>query len=233
MNYISSSMKLAIILTHFFVFNLYASDCAKYERFRCDNNKSYDLHLTFDDGPHEVRTRQVLTALNKHGILATFFISANKVNDDSDYLVLDEITADGHQIGSHSLNHVLHTKLSDEQLYFNISESYRILRDYLTIPYLFRLPYGDGWHPKTVNPARAPYVMKAISDEGFEHMGWDIDADDWDARLRKNNLVFTELTKEICANQGGIVLLHDYQAHTAKNLSHWITGLKCVGHKFY
>ena len=59
--------------------------------------------LTFDDGPSKT-TPDVLSALNRAGVKATFFVVATGNNDK--YLpLISEAAAAGHQIALHSASH--------------------------------------------------------------------------------------------------------------------------------
>ena len=59
--------------------------------------------LTFDDGPAQPTTRQILELLDKYSVKATFFVSsANALKHPE---IIGEIIARGHAIGNHSFNH--------------------------------------------------------------------------------------------------------------------------------
>ena len=216
----------------------YASECKNYQKYACSFGKTYSVHLTFDDGPHITNTPKVLNALDKHNLKATFFVVAeNLTNDTASRInikkaIMDRIKNSGHPIGSHSFKHELHTKLSDKNLERYVRRSREILAGYFTEPELFRLPYGDGWHPLTVNKPRARAVMHELDRQGFSHVGWSLDADDWDKKRQRSPGILPILMDQICVNQGGVVLLHDIQTNTADNIDEWITALKCVGHTF-
>jgi peptidoglycan/xylan/chitin deacetylase (PgdA/CDA1 family) len=59
--------------------------------------------LTFDDGPHPVTTRAVLSLLHAHGVPATFFVLGHKVEAHPE--VVREIHAAGHTLGIHGFHH--------------------------------------------------------------------------------------------------------------------------------
>ena len=39
--------------------------------------------MTFDDGPHNVRTREIVDELDKYGFTATFFVVGNRVDGEA------------------------------------------------------------------------------------------------------------------------------------------------------
>jgi peptidoglycan/xylan/chitin deacetylase (PgdA/CDA1 family) len=59
--------------------------------------------LTFDDGPHPVYTRQILDALRKEGVRATFFVLAGKALRYPD--LVRTMVADGHEVAIHGQDH--------------------------------------------------------------------------------------------------------------------------------
>jgi peptidoglycan/xylan/chitin deacetylase (PgdA/CDA1 family) len=57
---------------------------------------------------------------------------------------LADLVADGHEIGSHSMSHVLMTECGDQQLYYELSESKKILQQKLGVEVeSFCYPNGD------------------------------------------------------------------------------------------
>jgi peptidoglycan/xylan/chitin deacetylase (PgdA/CDA1 family) len=59
--------------------------------------------LTFDDGPTEPTTRQIMDLLDKYSVKATFFVSgANALKHPE---IIGEIIDRGHTVGNHSFHH--------------------------------------------------------------------------------------------------------------------------------
>ena len=59
--------------------------------------------ITFDDGPHNVRTREIVDELDKYGFTATFFVLGNRV-DGGTYnggATINYIIEHGHEVGIH------------------------------------------------------------------------------------------------------------------------------------
>ena len=59
--------------------------------------------LTFDDGPAEPTTRQILDLLDNYSVKATFFVSG--INALRYPEIMKDIVSRGHSIGNHSLSH--------------------------------------------------------------------------------------------------------------------------------
>jgi chitin disaccharide deacetylase len=71
------------------------------------------VYLTFDDGPIDA-TQGVLDVLAKHGVKATFFVNGFHLYGEGDenegraLAALQRTLADGHVVGNHSYDHMLH-----------------------------------------------------------------------------------------------------------------------------
>ena len=155
-------------------------------KYQCPVQK-HRLHFSFDDGVGSV-TDKVLDVLKRENIKATFFVMGNKI-DCGKYSAgeslnlckqrvktLERIKREGHDIGSHSYNHQRHTQLPPKAAEWNIKKSKVLLAPYFTTePPVFRLPNGDGWF----NQKDKPFVMNILKREGFEHIGWEMTAYDW------------------------------------------------------
>src|ERR1700678_1620305 len=74
--------------------------------------------LTFDDGPTEKYTPQILAILKKYNIKATFFMVGMNAKNHPD--MVQQVLADGHAINNHSQTHPMLTKLNDKQLQWEV-----------------------------------------------------------------------------------------------------------------
>ena len=107
--------------------------------------------LTFDDGPAEPTTRQILDLLDKYSVKATFFVSG--INALRYPEIIKDIISRGHSIGNHSLNHNPFLMLTSfNNLYREISDTQKILRKMGINTKAFRPPVG------IVNPKLSPIM---------------------------------------------------------------------------
>ncbi len=142
--------------------------------------------LTFDDGPHPVRTPKVLDQLKKFNVKATFFVITSQINDKNSHLIkrmLDE----GHLVGSHGRFHDNSNNLDRAAFKAKVKQSFVELAHWykkagyeLNKPF-YRFPYaaygkGHGYHHMN--------VLKEISQElmgenCIQFAFWDHDSGDW------------------------------------------------------
>jgi peptidoglycan/xylan/chitin deacetylase (PgdA/CDA1 family) len=109
--------------------------------------------LTFDDGPAEPTTRQILDLLDKYSVQATFFVSG--INALRYPEIIKDIVSRGHSIGNHSFRHNPFLMLTNfNNLYREISDAQEILRKMGINTRAFRPPVG------IVNPKLSPILDK-------------------------------------------------------------------------
>src|SRR5699024_6621170 len=72
------------------------------------------IALTFDDGPNDEFTPQLLDILAKHEVKATFFVMGAYVDEFPD--VARRIVAEGHTIANHTYNHPDLSTVSDDEV---------------------------------------------------------------------------------------------------------------------
>ncbi len=190
----------------------------------CDN-LNFPIHLTFDDGPHPINTPKILDILKKHNIKATFFVLGQTATKSQKHMKLVQRAFDeGHIVAWHTYKHIQHSKASPETVSKNMKFPEAPLGNYLDR--YIRMPYGDG--------LKSAVVKRQFTVNNFDHVGWDIDPEDWKA-ANKENLINIAL-KRICATKnksnGGVLLLHDIQANTAEKLDNLIQAIKKQGHFF-
>jgi len=164
--------------------------------------------FTFDDGPNPDTTPQVIDALEKYDIPATFFIVTQRISgkhgEPGRELLHRELGA-GFLVGSHSVSHPNLKHASADKLTKEIDASIKTLAIEANRPIgLFRPPYG----------AIGPSGRVRLKKLGLTEVQWSIDTLDWrshnEDRLRKK--VISMIKKE----GGGVVLMHDVKPITAK-----------------
>ena len=175
------------------------------------------IALTFDDGPNTTTTNDVLDKLEKHGIVASFFLVGNNINDASAEVVKRAYDM-GCEINNHSRSHLDMTTLSAEE----IQEEYRYVDDKV-----FEI---TGEHTKFFRP---PYI--AVHQIVFDNIDVPfiagIGATDWEDRITAEKRAKTILKQ---AKDGDIILLHDMvgNSQTVEALDTIIPELKAQGYKF-
>ena len=155
------------------------------------------LYLTFDDGPTEKVTREILEILKTENVKATFFCVGKNV-EKHPYL-FSRIKEEGHAVGNHTHTHLNGWKANKTQYLKNIDEANRVIRSNL-----FRPPYGKlNWRSKRDLQKNYKIVMWGVAGGDFDY-----------------SLSTKEVVKNVINNvtPGSIVVLHDNQKFKSKTL---------------
>lgn len=166
-------------------------------RERCRRERT--LVLSFDDGPGPELTPRVLDVLRDHGARATFFVLGRRALLATP--VLDRMRDEGHEIGSHSMEHLNAWKAPPFRAARDAERSYRELSRWLAPHALFRPPYGkitaDLWWSARSN-ARPLGWWTRVSGDTYPELP-----------------SVTGLCDAVRTDGGGVVLLHDFDRRTA------------------
>ena len=151
--------------------------------------------LTFDDGPSPKTTPVALDLLKKYNAKGTFFMVGHAVEGNED--IIKRVIAEGHQIGNHSWDHPVLTKISLEKAKSQINDTTAALKKASGVDvHIMRPPYG------AINGA-----IQAAVDQSF--ILWDVDTLDW--KNRNTASIMKEVRK---AQAGSIILMHDIHQTT-------------------
>ena len=124
-------------------------------------NGYYDkvVILNFDDGRLSQYTNAI-PILDKYGFKATFYVVCNYIGKKDGYMDWNEIKTlqkEGHDIGSHSMNHVRLEQLSKKNVEYEVGQSKRCLQDHGINAKSFAYPFDSGSDDKTVINIVAKY----------------------------------------------------------------------------
>jgi len=154
------------------------------------------IALTFDDGPNEPYTSQVLNILEKYRIKATFFVIGQNARRYPE--TCRRIVAAGNVIGNHSYHH--HKSLC-------LKWGKTIARD---IELARQAIYEcTGFEPKLFRPPhgfRTPWLMRTARRLGYTVVTWDNMTSDWKADKSGDEIAQTIVRR---VKPGSVVVLHD------------------------
>ncbi len=193
-----------------------------------DANKK-KIVLTFDDGPDEKYTPQILSILKKYNVPAVFFLIGANANINPN-LVRQEFSS-GAEIGNHTYSHPNITEISNQQLNFELGSTQRLLEGILgrkTV--LFRPPYAEDIEPATPDQV-SPLVY--TNSGGYYTVAMHIDPNDWSSPGVDN--IVSRVVDGAVAGDGSVVLLHDgggNRDQTVAALPKIIESLRSQGFQF-
>ena len=151
-------------------------------------------YLTFDDGPHEPTTPQILDLLARYGARATFFVLGQSVERFPD--LTRTIAEAGHSVQNHTANHVRLNTASDEVITSEVETAQALIAEATgVVPFCVRPPGG-------VVDVETQEILAGL---GLQVALWDVDPQDW--RRPEAATIATHALERIFP--GAIVLLHD------------------------
>src|ERR1700704_1821172 len=194
-----------------------------FEHFKeLDFLKEKEVVLTFDDGPWPANTPAVLKALADEGTTGIFF----EIGKHATYYpeIAKQVYAAGHTIGSHTWSHatLVNKKLTEDQRKEEIEKGISAVKWALggvsPAPF-FRFPALQ--HP--------PEMVTYLGERNIAIFSCDVDS--FDFKASKPQKVIDTVMSKVDKLGKGIILMHDFQKHTAEALPELLRRLKAGGYK--
>ena len=155
-------------------------------------NERYVI-LNFDDNRKSQFT-QVKPILDKYGFKATFYVVCKYLDNKKGYMnwtELETLHKEGHDIGSHTMNHANLSDSSIKSLEYQIGKSKECLQEHGINATTFAYPFDKGWDNKTVVNIVSKYydlARTASSPLTFLHCdGWKDKSTQTDCRTYTKN----------------------------------------------
>jgi peptidoglycan/xylan/chitin deacetylase (PgdA/CDA1 family) len=153
--------------------------------------------LTFDDGPDERITPQVLERLEKYNVRAVFFVIGHKVEQFPH--ILDMVVARGHVIGNHTYSHP----------YVQIPPLHEYRRDMLHCQRIVQARLGEApvlyRSPAGILSISGLLLAKSL---GLKTVLWSIEGGEFGVNKKDDAFTIGERLKKNL-RPDDIVLLHD------------------------
>ena len=176
------------------------------------------IAMTFDDGPSEKLTPELLDILATHHIHATFFVIGQNAERHPE--ILQRAVREGHEIGNHSWTHPVLGKMSDAAVRRELQKTDDAI--FAAIghrPTLMRPPYGS------ITARQKRWIH---AEFGYTIILWDVDPLDW--KRPGPSVVESRIVRE--TRPGSIILSHDIHPGTIKAMPSTFDELKAKGFKF-
>lgn len=146
------------------------------------------IYLTFDDGPVPGITTEALSVLKKFDVKATFFCVGENMQRHPE--IFQQIIADGHAVGNHTMHHIDGWKHSWFDYMRDVKECSAIFQTKL-----FRPPYGHMRRSQFNTLSRRCKVIM-----------WDVLTYDFDKTYAREHCLELAISN---SRNGSIVVFHD------------------------
>ena len=181
-----------------------------------------EVVLTFDDGPWPNNTPAVLKALADECTKGLFFAVGKHATYHPE--ILRQVLAQGHTVGTHTWSHVNLNgkKMTEQQAKDEVEKGFSAVKFALgTNPApFFRFPQLQH------NPAIVTY----FGTRNVAMFSTDLDSFDFRKESTPDKIVSNVMTRLDKLGKG-IILMHDFQKHTAEAMPTLLARLKAGGYK--
>lgn len=178
------------------------------------------IYLTFDAGYENGNTEQILEALKKHNVTATFFVVGHFIENNQE--LVKRINEEGHNVASHSYSHPDMSLMSREDFrneMTKLEENYKNITGKDLIK-LYRPPQGK-YSEQSLVYAR---------EMGYKTILWSLAYVDWEDKQPTKEEAFEKLLGRI--HPGAIVLLHNTSKTNAQILDELLSKWEEMGYTF-
>lgn len=149
--------------------------------------------LTFDDGPNEPYTSEVLDILDGYNVKATFFVIGKNVELYPE--TAERMIAEGQVLGNHSYSHDANHALTEYGAKDLVQAEQAIFDTVGVKPHLYRPPHGK----------KSPWELEEIREQGMIEVTWSVSTGELNGATPLS--VATKIVNE--TRPGEIILLHD------------------------
>ncbi len=149
--------------------------------------------LTFDDGPNEPYTSEILAILDSYNVKATFFVIGENVELYPE--TAKRMLAEGHVLGDHSYHHNANHALTEYGAKDLTLAQEAILDTVGVRPHLYRPPHGK----------KSPWELEQVKKKGLIEVTWSVSTGELNATSPMS--VAQKIVSE--TDPGEIILLHD------------------------
>lgn len=179
------------------------------------NNKY--VAFSFDDGPNEKITLQILKTLKKHNARATFFLVGSRIEN---YTISKNIYKKYNcEIGNHTWMHDDMIDYTENFIYDSVKTCQDVIKSaFDTDAKLMRAPGGNF----------SSKLLSALKKLGLCSIHWSLDSEDW--LINDVDIIVENVVGKI--KDGDIVLMHDKNETTTKALDIILNKLKKQGYCF-
>lgn len=216
---------ICIVLTFTMAFSIFAGCDDDDRSSKKDKDKEESIEsgaggdrkkiaLTFDDGPHNVRTTDIVDELNKYGYHATFFVVGNRI-DGTEYngsAGLKYAHEAGNEIGIHGYTHnVYYDECTKEEFESELNKTKNAIHNVIPDAKI-RLMRPVGGYITDERVKQCPYSV----------IMWSVDSNDYNYTYKKGDTekewkekvdtIVDNVMKDL--DEGDIILMHDLYEST-------------------
>jgi len=202
--------------------SLKAEDMKQLDAYYLDETADKVIYLTFDCGYENGYTEDILDALRKHNVKATFFVVGHYLESAPE--LVKRMVEEGHSVGNHTYHHLdmatnKDRKVFEEEMH-SVEEKFREITGKELMPY-YRPPQGNY----SIDNLQMAQAM------GYKTFFWSLAYVDWkqDAQPSREQ-AYKRLIGQI--HPGAIVLLHNTSKTNGEIMDDLLMEWESMGYHF-
>ncbi len=195
------------------------------------------VYLTFDDGPSETVTPQILDVLKAENVHATFFVVGKYVDgSEKQKELVKRIAEEGNAIGIHSYSHDYNylypnKSVNTDNFMADVEKTNEALRNVLGDDFETKAIRLPGGHMTWKNTQALDTIFK---ENGYSYIDWNALSKDAEGPKKTAEQLAQEAINTAGAKEKVVLLMHDTygKEETAKSLPAIIKYFKEQGYQF-
>lgn len=175
-----------------------------------------EIAISFDDGPSQQYTPDILRLLKEEDVKAAFFCIGKHIPGNEP--ILKQAVTEGHIIGNHSYTH---------HFWFDMFNAGQMLGDLQMMDH--EMKRATGLQPKLFRPPYGvtnPNLKKAIINGDYTAVGWNVRS--MDTVIRDEKKLLNKVISSL--KPGAVFLFHDTSKATVNMLPGFIKEVKNRGY---
>lgn len=195
------------------------------------------VYLTFDDGPSETVTPQILDILEKENVHATFFVLGKYVDSsEKGKELIKRMISDGDAIGIHTYSHDYNylypnRTVNVDNFMSDVDKTRAALKNVLGDDFETQAIRYPGGHMSWKNTEP---LDKIFEEKGYSYIDWNALSKDAEGPKKNAEQLAQEAIKSAGTKEKVVLLMHDTygKEETAKSLPTIIQYFKDQGYQF-
>jgi len=179
------------------------------------------IYLTFDEGYENGYTSKILDVLKENDVKAAFFVTEPYIESEPELIL--RMKNEGHVVGNHTTTHPEMSSLTDDELFWEITECENAYAELTGEPM-----------DKFLRPPAGVYSIRTLEKTlaaGYKTIFWSYAYKDWEVDNQPGTVEAYNMFVNNYHN-GAIVLLHAVSQSNTEALNSIIKTMKEKGYRF-
>ncbi len=165
-------------------------------------------YLTFDDGPNNTITPQILDILRRYNIKATFFQVGTLIESNPD--ICRRVFEEGHLLANHTYDHT-YAKIyeNDESFLSEFNKTAELIQEIAGDSYFPLVRFPGGSHNTGTYGEAKQRFKTLLAENGYYFCDWNVLSGDAESSYKTPEQLINRIKSTISGKSQAVVLMHD------------------------